>query len=468
MVLNIGLPVFVLPFVLNRIGPENYGIFSYTNSIVSYFCMVAVLGIPEYAARLIARERKSPDLGKTIAEMLILQTCSVTAAMILYFTLFFPFFTSQYRDAYLILSILIFSGYFNGEWFFVGTQRFKFMSLRGMIFKILNVAAMIMTIRHGDDYMKYTLITALTSLGNSLITFLGILKYIHLRDFRNLKVRRHLKPVFVLFSLSVAGLINASIDKTLTGYLVGPLYVGFYTLGFRLSRIILQLFTALNNIIFPRVTSYLAQNDDKQSSRLVSFNMNYILMLVLPIVLGMVLYSQDIISILFDSEMLPAVTSLIILSFIIPFQAIKRLVRQQILLPRDKERVILYITVAGILGNIILNLILVPHYFHNGAAAATLCMEFMDVMICLVYIRYKFGLIILTQDHIKYLLATPIVLIPYYFYGHGKELSLIELFFVVVISAFLYFMGLLLLHDPLFYKLVRKLRIRARKDKSNT
>ena len=43
--LNVVIPLITLPFVLNRIGAENYGVFTYANSIVSYFTMIAVLGI---------------------------------------------------------------------------------------------------------------------------------------------------------------------------------------------------------------------------------------------------------------------------------------------------------------------------------------------------------------------------------------------------------------------------------------
>ncbi len=457
MILNIGLPVIVLPYVMNRIGPENYGIFSYTNSVVSYFCMIAVLGIPEYAARVVARERLSESLDHTVTEIFLFQFLSVSVALVSFFLFFFPFAAPEYKKAYMVLSIMIFSGYLNVEWFYVGTQKFKFMAVRGMSIKILNVAAMFLFITRGDDYFHYTLITSLTTLGNSVVNMGGFIPRIQLGKWRSLNLKRHFKPVMVLFSLSVAGLINASIDKTLTGLLVGPLYVGFYALGFRLSRIVLQLFTALNNIIYPRVTSYLARKDEAQSAKLITFNMDYIFMLSLPIVLGIVLYGQDIIRMLFDPEMAPAGTSLMILSFIVPFQAIKRLVRQQILLPRDKDKIILYITIGGIVVNVILNLFLVPRYFHMGAAVATLIMEAADVIFSLWYIKRVFNVRILKLTQLKYFLATPLILIPYYLYSIKREISLWELLVIVMVSSILYFTGLLILRDDLFYKITRKL-----------
>ena len=233
MVLNIGLPVFVLPYVLNRIGPENYGVFSYANSIVSYFCMFAALGIPEYAARVVSRQKDSPDLGRIVTEVVVIQFAAVALTLGVYLGLFYSFFFTQYKDAFLVFAILILSNALNVEWFFVGTQRFKFISIRGIILKIINVIFLVLFIEHGDDYLIYTLITVLTTFANSLVNFLGILKLLR---FKGLKLAGHIKPVFLLFSLNVAGLINGSLDKTITGMLVGPLYVGYYSLGFRLSQ----------------------------------------------------------------------------------------------------------------------------------------------------------------------------------------------------------------------------------------
>lgn len=453
LVFNLGLPIIVLPFVLNRIGPENYGIFSYANSIVSYFCMAALLGIPEYASRAISREKGRSDIGKTVSEIFIIQFISVTLALLIYYFVFYPLFDYEYKSAFWLLSILIVANYLNVDWFYIGSQRFKFMSVRGMIFKILNVVAILLTIEKGDDYFKYTLITALTSLGNGVVKFSGILKYL---QFRHLQIKRHVRPIFVLFSLSVAGLINGSLDKTITGYLVGPLYVGYYAIGFRLSRLVLQLFTALNDIIYPRVMNYLSTGDEKQTRKLIGFNMDYILMLSSPIVIGMILYSEDIIRLLFNAEMLPAVPSLIILTFIVPVQAVRRLIRQQVLLPRDRDRVILYITLIAIFSNVVLNFLLVPRYFHVGAAVATLMVELLDMSCGLIYIKKSFNYNMFSFRQIKYIIAGPVVLLPYYLLVQGQSLHLVALFGMVCFSAFLYFITLYILHDNIVYKLTHK------------
>ena len=329
---------------------------------------------------------------------------------------------------------------------------------RAIVFKILNVAALLLSINDGDNSYKYALITALTSLGNGLINFFGFLPHL---KFQKMDIRKHVKPIFIIFSLSVTGMINANIDKTLTGMLVGPLYVGYYALGFRLSRLIQQLFTALNGIIYPRIMSYLARNDEIQTKKLIGFNMDYILMLSCPIVLGILLYGDDIISLLFEAEMQPAIPSLLILTFTVPIQAIRRLIRQQILLPRDKEQVILILVIASVLSNVLFTFLLVPKYQHVGAAVATLIVEIIGLLVSLIYIRKMFFLNIFSFGHLKYIIASPVLLLPYLLIVR-QPLSVSGLIIIVLFSIIIYFIALFLIQDNLFYKMIRKYGIRKK------
>ena len=441
---------------MNRIGPENYGIFSYVNSIVSYFTMLAVLGIPDYASRAIARIQNNPEaMKKTCSEIFVIQFISVSLAMGIFFLGFYPFFTGEYKTVFLILSILIFGNYFNTEWYYIGRQKFKFIANRSNLLKILNVLSIIFFIKHGDNSYKYALITALTSLGNNLITTAGIIPHL---SFKNLSLRQHLRPIIVLFSLSVASLINSNIDKTLTGYLVGPLYVGYYAVGFRLTHVVMQIFKAMNNIIFPRVTASTANNDDKETMKLIQFNADYIIMLSAPILLGIALYGKLLLILMFGNDLAPAYLSLVILIGTIPALTLLNVVRRHILLPREKEKILIMIWAAMTVMNVVLNYMIVPHYKHVGAAFATLVAEASGMLFGLAYSKRKFGIRIIDSGQLIYLLATPVLLIPFSLRFLKPELVDKPLIMVIqiAVSIPLYFLCLYLLKDRVFYRLVRR------------
>lgn len=450
MILNIGLPIITLPFVMNRIGPENYGVFSYSNSIISYFTLVAILGIPDYASRAIARLNDRESIKQTSSEIFAIQFISVSIALILFFAVFYPMAPLEYKPVFLILSIMIGACYFNTEWFFIGRQKFKYISLRSMIIKVMNVAAILLLIRNGDNSYKYALIIALTNLGNGIVNIIGTIPYLH---FRNLDLKKHLRPIMILFGLSITGLINTNIDKTLTGALVGPLYVGYYAVGFRLTRVIQQVFNALNNIIFPRVTASLAFNKKEESDKLIRFSMDYIFLFSIPILLGLILYGNEIISLLFKPELLPAVNSLIILTGTVPVIAILNVIRRHILLSRDKDKVIFILAIITTGTNIIANLLLVPGYKHIGASIATLMAETAGMTYGILYIRNKFHIRLFYPGQLKYLSATPVLFIPWYlgnkYLDHN---SITTLVIQVTSSVILYFLILFILKDDVFFR----------------
>ncbi len=459
MIVNIGLPVIILPFVINRIGPENYGIFAYTNSIVSYFTMAALLGIPDYAFRIISRKNALSEhrneLCKTVTEILSIQFISVSIALLLYFAAFYSFFSIEYKPIFLIFSILIASGYLNTEWFYLGRQKFKYIALRSMLIKMLNAAVIILVIKDGDNSYKYVLITVLTSLANGLVNIIGVIPFIR---FKNLSIKQHIKPIMVLFGLAITGLINSSIDKTLIGILVGPIYVGYYAVGFRLSRVVQQIFSSLNNIVFPRVTALLATDDKKQSDKLIRFSMDYIFMFSFPMILGLVLYAKDIITIFFKAELVPAVYSLIILAGTVPVIAILGVIRRHVLLSRDKDSILIVLSLITTLTNIAINLILVPHYKHVGAAVATLFAESAGMIFGMIYIYNKFNILLLYTSQLKYLLATPVIFIPWWVSKYHLVYS--NTFFTLLLniglSAILYFIILFIIRDDIFYRYTKK------------
>ncbi|MBF9017767.1 MULTISPECIES: oligosaccharide flippase family protein [unclassified Oceanispirochaeta] len=455
MMMNIGIPIITLPFVLRRIGAENYGAFSYTNSIITYFTMAAVMGIPDYGARSIAKLNKKNDIIQTSSEIFTIQMASVSLSLFIFYTVFYPLAAEEYKKTFLVLSIIIISNLMNIEWFYIGTQRFKFMSLRATIFKVGNALAMILLIKPGDQAEKYALIIALTSLGNGLVNLTGFIPFLR---FKELKLRKHIKPILILFGLSITSIINGNIDKTLTGYLAGPLYVGYYAVGFRLTRIVQQIFTSLNHIIFPRITSYLAQNDEKQTEKLIRFNMDYILLLSSPILLGLSLYAERIIILLFEKELQPATGSFIILTGTVPVIAILNVIRRHILLPRDKEKVLIVLSLVTTAVNVVGNVAFVPQYKHIAAAAVTLAAEGMGMFYGLYYIRKKFNIHLFHPGQLKYLFSTLILFLPYYL---GYLLSpyvanLILLLLQISLSIVLYFATLYLIKDDFFYHYTKR------------
>ena len=66
-------PLITFPYTVRTLESEAYGRVGFAISVVSYFALVASLGIPSYAVRKCAQKRDDPlGLAKTVKEILII------------------------------------------------------------------------------------------------------------------------------------------------------------------------------------------------------------------------------------------------------------------------------------------------------------------------------------------------------------------------------------------------------------
>ena len=79
-------PLITFPYVSRILGPAGNGKVSFATSFVSYFLLIAQLGIPTYGIRACAKVRDSKeDLTRTTHEILIINLIMCVVAYIVFF-----------------------------------------------------------------------------------------------------------------------------------------------------------------------------------------------------------------------------------------------------------------------------------------------------------------------------------------------------------------------------------------------
>ena len=214
-VLLIILPIITAPYVARVLGPEQSGIYDYTNSIQTYFAMFAALGTASYGAREIARVRNDVALRSILFWEIELMTVMTSAACIAVWFVFIAF-TSQYKVIYLVLTMGLFSTMFDISWFFAGMEQFKYTVTKNAACKLIGVALMFMFVKKQEDLLLYIIIiTASTMLGN-LSMWLYIPRFITKVDFKTLRFKKHFHETLIYFIPSIATSVYTVLDRTLT------------------------------------------------------------------------------------------------------------------------------------------------------------------------------------------------------------------------------------------------------------
>ena len=168
--MNLAFPVITFPYASRILLPEGIGKVNFANSIVSYFIIIAGLGIGTYAIREAAKVRNDKTrLTKFSKEILSINLISTAIAYILFFIAFiFIPKLNPYRTMLLICSTKILFTTLGMDWFFAAIEDFKYITLRSVFFQAISLFFLFIFVRTKDDILRYTAFGIISSVGSNI------------------------------------------------------------------------------------------------------------------------------------------------------------------------------------------------------------------------------------------------------------------------------------------------------------
>ena len=179
-------PLITFPYLARVLGPENIGLYNFSESYARYFALVAALGISVYGVREIAKKQDQPKaLSKTFAELFLINLIATCILSVLYiFMIWYSNRLSSHATLFYWSFVFFFFQVFVLEWFFTGINQFKYIAVRFFIIRLIFVTAIFIFIKEANDYVKYM------QLQVGLTFFLGVINFIYLFKFIDLKNTR--------------------------------------------------------------------------------------------------------------------------------------------------------------------------------------------------------------------------------------------------------------------------------------
>ena len=389
--LTIIFPFLTFPYATKVLQVENIGKVNFASSIITYFILFAELGIANYAVRDGAGLRdKKEEYRRFTSEIF---TINMIATVISYIALYISISTipklQGYRMLLLLLSIEILFVTIGMEWIFTIYEDYLFITIRSILFQLLSFVLLFTLVKSKEDYLQYALIAVIAGVGGNILNFMFARKYCKVGLTLHINWRKHLKPILIIFSITLTTTIYVSSDMTMLGFMAGDYYVGLYSVGVKIYRIVKNTLGALLIVAVPRISYYYSQKMDGELLRTLSNIFNALVFLVLPSVTGLIVLSKEIVLIISGREFMEATGSMAILSIALIFCLFAWFYSQCILMPFRYEKTILYITIFSAILNIILNFLLIPIWKHYAAAFSTAVAEAVTMCIC-IYKSRKF------------------------------------------------------------------------------
>lgn len=388
---SIIFPLFTFPYVSRVLQPENVGKVNFGSSFVSYFSLIASLGITTYAIRECSAVRgDKKKLGEKASQIFSINVCTtIVAYVLLGLSLIFFRKLDSYRTLIIIQSTAILFTTWGADWLNSAMEDFKFITIRSIGFQFISLILMFILVHQPNDYYKYAAITVLSSCGANITNIIYRRKYCTVRFTKDMHWQEHFTPILLLFVMILAQTIFNSSDITMLGLMKGDYEVGIYSTAHKIEGIIAQVVSSLAWVVMPRMSAYFAEGNYEKINALLRKVFNILVFIGVPAIAGSIVLSNEIVLIVGGVSYLASALPLDILMMSFGFSLLGgSFLGNMVLLPSKNEKTYMYICCVATVINVVLNLILIRLWGAVAAAGTTAFCSFL-MMLMMVATRDK-------------------------------------------------------------------------------
>jgi len=381
------------------LGPADYGIYAVVISLMTMVNLILSTGIPQAVSKYVAHQDGNELHVKKTA-----QNMQLTFSLVLF--LIYYYFADQLAimlndpglAPYLRLSSLIvpayalqalYIGYFNG------LKEYGKQSLMVILYSVFKVVLIL-----GFAVTSYALYGAITGFVISSIAVL-VLGFFFVRStdkkFQSssnknslISARTILDFATPIIFYSVATNLIMSFDLFFVKAYLTDMDVGIYSAVSTISKVPFYIIAGIYGALFPAISSMSVHNDRSQMTMHIIRSVKYSMLILVPSTLFVVLFSKQVLSILFSEQYSAGSTSLGVLTIGMGFFGLFSLFTT-VINGIGQPRVSMFMSLIVLLIDIILNQLLIPIYGVVGAAMATCVSCLLGLVISFLYVYRKYN-----------------------------------------------------------------------------
>lgn len=387
--LSVIFPLITFPYISRVLSVNGIGKYNFSNSIVSYFMLIAALGINNYAIREGAKYRNNKqEINQFANEIFTINVCSAVVAYICLFVCLVIFSKlHSYLICILIYSIQIGFSVISVDWLFTIYEDFVYITIRSIFFQIISILLLFVFVRHSNDYLNYAAITVFSAVGSNILNFYKAEKEHRIHLVFHFNWKKHITPILILFAANIANLIYVNSDITLLGLLKSNYVVGIYSVSSRIYTIIKSVLSAVLLVSVPRLALLYGNKKFSEYKMLLSKLTNMLVLLTLPAMIGLIMLSKQVVLIIAGNHFLRSVVSLQILAIAYIFSILAWILSDCVLIPAKREKYMLYSMTISAVINIVFNIIMIPYWAENAAAISTVLSELIMFTVNYHYVK---------------------------------------------------------------------------------
>ncbi len=449
------VPLITFPYVFRVLDPEYFGRVVFAQSIITYFAIIAILGLPTYGMHQVARCRDD----RSRLSILSLELCflHIVGAAVSFCGLAVYMFCSRgsgFDQTLLwICSLSILAWPLGFSWLFTGMEEFKYLAIKDLVLRVCVVICIFTMIHTESDYRIFALITVGSQVLSSMVNVLFLNRYISIKEVSLAAFRpfRHLKAVAIMLAGSIAFVICSSLDKTMLGYMSGMEEVGLYAVADKVVMLALYGVVGLIAVSTPR-SSYYHENETADTHfQFISKVCSFLCFGIFPVAALILLLADFVMPAVFGVQASLSVPLVRILAVGLVFSGIYQFIIQQILYPKNLELAVLKGVSFAVVLNGLLNWILIPAFGGGGAAVATVSAQ-LTIVVCMgvcLFRAERRAFLVVVRTGLRYSSIAAVALVIAFAVGYYCRGGLSGALLKAGVFVVVYMLSLCLVKDPM-------------------
>lgn len=392
ILLNVSAVIFPLitaPYVARVLEPDGVGLYNFSNTYAGYFALVALLGIPTYGVREVAKvkddKKALSDIVSQLMSIAAIMTFSVTVIYLVTIA-----FVGKLSDNYLLFLLAGFAIYlapFKVNWYYQGIEEFGFITLRTLVIRVFSLVCLFIFVKHKEDLIIYVLINVLSGVIADVWNYVKLLKS-GIKPRLTLKgLKPHITPLLVLFASVIAISIYTLLDTVMLGFITNYDEVGYYSTAMQMSKVALSVITSLSIVAVPRISAFLSNNDYDKINELINKAFSVVAFMAFPVTVGLFCISPTFVPLFFGQDFYGSIIPLMILSTLIVIIGFNNLIGVQILIGTGHDKQYLHSVLVGAISNFLINCAFIPLWGCIGASAASVIAEVLVLVAAIYHVR---------------------------------------------------------------------------------
>jgi len=438
-IINKILSMVVIIYIARYLGTTYFGKYSFAIAFVSMFIFLTDLGLSFVLIREVAKDRtQAPKyLGNfTIIKLLL----SIFVLTVIYLAINLMNYPPDTTVIVYIIALSSVVGSLTGVFrsTFRAFERMEYDAMLSIFEKILYVSLAVSILLAGYGVIALALVIAFVSgvglVASITVTYLKFIKPVFEIDLRFWK--KIFKPSISFALAGIFGSLFFYIDTVMLSLMKGDVTAGLYSAAYNLLAALVFIPSIFINAAFPTFCNLYGSS---KNSFIFAYekSFKYLLVLILPIVVGTVILADRFILLIYGTEFQNSTIALRLLMWGFLFLSLTS-ISGAVLGSIGKEFISMKVTGISAGLNVLLNLLLIPEYGLIGASVASVIALFLFFILNLyavskyLYILNFFGITV------KPLFSCAVMAIFLYYLK-----PIIDIALLIPLAAIIYFLIIL-------------------------